>query len=1046
MKAELGRAAALRGENEKLSRVVESARKWQERSWLKRAFHRWRPPGEHPNRAGFLRRWERSFRKRRKQLVEWFLGKGGSSPQVPGGPTDGRHHDAFLPDAPIQPASAKDIYSWPRDYQYMLAHADKLGFLGSDPAEVDLENVFQPRISIITPVYNTEPEIFLRTAKSVLNQKYQNWEWVLANASAENHEIHASVEEFAKGDARIVHISLSENGGISRNTNVALAASKGEFVALLDHDDVLDDSALWEVAAVLQKQPELDIIYTDEDKIDNGGHRHTPFFKPDWSPEYLLNMMYVGHLTVYRRELIWERLKGFRQEYDGSQDYDAILRASELTERIFHIPKVLYHWGCVATSAASGAKDWARRTNLAAVAEAVRRRGYEGVIVEYPFANRPKLRISGNPLVSIVVPTDSLENVKSVIENLGQNTAYRNYEILLVTNSALISSLRPVFSYSSLVRFVPFDEPFNYSAKCNLGAEVALGSHVIFFNDDVSPVSADWIESLLELMQMKGVGAAAPKLLYENGLIQHAGMVTGVRRLLGTAFHCYPGDDAGYFSQIGAYHNASLLSAACLIVRRDVFLEVGGFDAVNTPIMHSDVELCFRLLEHGLRLVYTGFATLSHAGHKSLSVMEENERAESKVRHSSKVDLYVLHRWGARLARDPFFPPLVAYFVYHDSPVPWRIYAKDNVSERPGKGDILLISHDLSLSGAPLYVLSLAAELRRRGYYIVLMAPSDGVLRHSFEDLGIPVILDPACLSHPEMNRDFMAEFDVIYVNTVVCHRVVLAAKGDGLRVIWHIHEGEYGHGYVRDHAGATKALDMADVVIVPCESAKAGYAALAPARIRVVPYGIPEPRGAAPQGQASSAGGGPLRMIVVGSVEPRKNQKLVVEALRLLPPEMQDRVSVSFTGRILDPAYKAECVSISAGHPGIEWTGELPPEQVAKRIDASDVLICSSVDETGPLVALEAMALGKCVLSTPVGSVPEFIEHEVSGYVLSDWTPASMAQGILRLLAHPDDRRRVSVAARNAFLERYTIEQFMNRLLPCLEDAGLHARGKGGK
>ena len=281
---------------------------------------------------------------------------------------------------------------------------------------------------------------------------------------------------------------LPENLGVAENTNRALALASGDFIACIDHDDRLAPFALYEMAQAIARQPNGDIFYSDEDRMSAEGARHSPFFKPEWSPEYLLSSMYLGHLTAYRRDLV-ERVGKFRKEFDLSQDYDFALRASEQASEIFHVPHVLYHWREHPASGSAGGKPDARKTNLAALAAAMERRGLAADVLAYPTANRVRLKIARWPKVSIVIPTDSAERGKFLVEELPRMTSYPDYEVVIVTNSELAEQLEIIAAQGSVFRFVRYDDVFNFSDKCNLGAEAATGERLIFFNDDVETAS-----------------------------------------------------------------------------------------------------------------------------------------------------------------------------------------------------------------------------------------------------------------------------------------------------------------------------------------------------------------------------------------------------------------------------------------------------------------------------------------------------------------------------------------------------------------------------
>ncbi|HEY2139716.1 MAG TPA: glycosyltransferase, partial [Chthoniobacterales bacterium] len=597
------------------------------------------------------------------------------------------------------------------------------------------------KISLLTPVHDTSAAFLEEMFDSVASQTYPNWELCVVDAASNRPETIQTLRRWESRDERIRIERLAENFGIAENTNRALRLANGDFVACLDHDDVLAPFALYEVARAALEARDADIFYSDEDRLNAQGKRHRPFFKPEWDPELLCASMYIGHLSVYRRFLALE-LDGFRKEFDLSQDYDFALRATERARGIRHIAHVLYHWREHLESGSMGGKPNARRTNLAALADAMRRRNLPAEILEYPTANRARLKIQRWPRVSIIVPTDSPTRAQACLQELPRATKYPDLEIVMVTNSQLAESLKFIETENASIRLVPYDKPFNFSDKCNAGAAEATGERLIFFNDDVETDQPDWIQNLIEPLKNPEIGAVAPKLLYETGRIQHAGLVMGVRGLAGTAFHQRPSDSTEHFNLAQSERDVAALSAACLAMRHDDFRRVGGFDALHTPIAHSDIDLSFKVREAGLRCVYTPYATLRHAGHASIGVEETQHRVQTRTRPRDKASVFLLKRWAGYTTHDPYFPDNMRDWLHTDSPTPIRMSGRNDPNAViETSGDLLFVSHDLSLSGAPMMLFHAATWCKRHGMFVTMMTPEDGPLREKYEAEGIPVII-----------------------------------------------------------------------------------------------------------------------------------------------------------------------------------------------------------------------------------------------------------------------------------------------------------------
>ena len=886
----------------------------------------------------------------------------------------------------------------------------------------DLSKKFsrRPKISLLTPVHNPPAKFLEQMFTSVAAQTYDNWELCVVDAASERAETLEVLRRWEGCDQRIRLERLAENHGIAENTNRALQMATGDFIACLDHDDILAPFALYEVARALTEFPEADILYSDEDRLSEKGKRHAPFFKPEWDPELLTASMYLGHLTAYRRTLALE-LNGFRKEFDLSQDYDFALRATERAKSIHHIPHVLYHWREHPESGSTGGKPDARRTNLAALADAMRRRNLPADILEYPTANRARLKIERWPRVSVIVPTDSPTRAQACLEQLPRATKYPDLEVVVVTNSQLAESLKFIEPEDASVRMVEYDKPFNFSDKCNVGAAAATGERLIFFNDDVEAEQEDWIQNLIEPLENPEIGAVAPKLLYETGKIQHAGLVTGVRGLIGTAFHERPADTTEHVNFAQSLRDVSALSAACLAMRRDDFVKIGGFDADNTPIAHSDVDLCFKVREAGLRCVYTPFATLRHAGHVSIGFSEKQSRGG---RRQDKATTFLLKRWGAYVTHDPYFPDNMRDWLFLDSPTPIQMHAPQRAASVETSPDLLFVSHDLTLSGAPILLMQLAIWCQRNGMFVTVMSPSDGLLREKYVAAGIPLIVDPLCETGHESFEKFARDFDCVLSNTVRTEGAVRAAHKAGVPVIWWVHETEVGEHYLREEPKLRSALPLADAILAPTERTAAVYRPFTDAVVKSSPYGIPDV-GSETDGATTRGPEDPLRFLLLGSVEPRKGQDIFLEAISLLPEAAQKRAQFRILGRVMDPEFGERIRTAAARLANVSLDSETDHAAALNAIRQCDVLVCSSRDEALPVTILEAMSFGKAIVSARVGGVGEVLTEAEDALIVAREDPKGLANAMRRLIDNPDLARRLGNGGRATFETRFTQDRF---------------------
>ena len=507
---------------------------------------------------------------------------------------------------------------------------------------------YQPLISIITPVYNT-PAAWLREAiDSVLRQAYENWELILIDDGSTLDETIAQLKTIAQRDRRIQVIWRESTGGISAASNSGLEHAHGEWISLLDHDDLLEPDALFEVVKYLQDNPETDLIFSDEDKITEEGLA-APQFKPDWSPDFLLSYNYLCHFTTLRREVV-ERAGRFRPEFDGAQDYDLFLRVSELTTRIHHLPRILYHWRRSETSTSDNIrrKPQALEAGRLAVENHLRRRGERGhVTVDWQtHAYWVKRELRETRRISIIIATrDRIDLLSRCIASIISKTTYPNYEIIVVDNESKSEEAQEYFRNFEH-RLLQFNGPFNFSALNNLAVEQTNAPWLLFLNNDVEVIESEWLTVMAEHVQRPEVGAVGARLLYPNDTVQHAGVVLGVGGIAEHAFRHFPADAPGVSRQLQVTRNYSSVTGACLLTRRDVFEEVEGFDEEQLPVTFSDVDLCLKMRRAGYLIVYTPFAKLYH--HESASRRRSVEALETEV---------IRERWPEYLERDPYYNP-----------------------------------------------------------------------------------------------------------------------------------------------------------------------------------------------------------------------------------------------------------------------------------------------------------------------------------------------------------------------------------------------------
>jgi glycosyltransferase involved in cell wall biosynthesis len=525
----------------------------------------------------------------------------------------------------------------------------------------------KPKFSILMPVYNTPGEYLRQAIDSVLDQLYQDWELCIVDDASTSSEIRTLLEEYARKDARIRPSFRRMNGGIAACTNTALEMASGEWLVLMDHDDVLAEHALYLVAEAINGDPDTAIVYSDEDHIDATGRRCRPYFKPDWDYDLFLGQNLVNHLGAYRADLA-RRVGGFREGFEGSQDWDFALRvlSSAPSAKVHHIPFVLYHWRvtddsfsqtspmCALEAAQRAVNEHFTRTGQAAVASAVGRSNY-------PSHLRIKQSLpAAHPLVSIIIPTrDQCELLRNCIDGLVNRTDYEPVEIVIVDNG---SSEPDALAFLADLRSRPnvkvVDDPrqFNFSRLVNQGVAASSGGVCVLLNNDTDVINSGWLEEMVSHALRPEVGAVGAKLYYANDTLQHGGVILGLGGVAGHALRLSPRRSAGYFNQLNLTRNLSCVTAACVAIRREVYDTVSGFNERDLTVAFNDVDFCIRVRQVGYQIIWTPHAELYHYEYQSRGGETTREKAE---RFRSEVT-YMRKQWGPVLDSDPFYNPNLA--------------------------------------------------------------------------------------------------------------------------------------------------------------------------------------------------------------------------------------------------------------------------------------------------------------------------------------------------------------------------------------------------
>jgi GT2 family glycosyltransferase/glycosyltransferase involved in cell wall biosynthesis len=907
---------------------------------------------------------------------------------------------------------------------------------------------YRPLISIITPVYNILPSVLRDTIESVRAQTYDHWELCLVDGGSALEQLKPLLSDYAQQDERIHVTFLERNLGISGNSSVALEMAQGEYILLFDHDDLLAPNALYAIVQLLNEDSSPDIIYYDEDKITaDGVRRHSPWFKPSaWSPDLLLSTNYLMHSCI--RLTLVEQVGGFDPQMDGAQDWDLALRCTEQTQRMCHIPQVLYHWRQVAGSAASdvNAKLWAFDAQARCVAAHLRRLGVMTPRITSPTPGNVRILWPTFGLkVSIIIPTkDKLDVLQPCLTSILKRTTYAYYEIILVDTGSVQPETQRYYDQLALdyrVKVVRHPGPFNYSAANNVGARHATGDRLLFLNNDTEVLTQDWLDELVGWAERPEVGVVGCKLLRPDGTIQHAGIAMGVEGHGSHLFDGAPEHTYGPFGSSEWYRNYMAVTGACMLMRREVFEKLGGFDEAY-QVGYGDIELCLRAVEHGYRVVYTPFARLLH--HEGATRGFDQPPSDVLRAYMRMLPLI--------LNGDPFFSPNLSAMhrqptiaqpgeesihtrlthIMHDfGLIPDTDIVPESPSFSAAQSDsdaqpLLFITHDLSLSGAPLMLYGLAQQLQAKGYAVTIASPKDGPLHALCSESHISVIVDQRLLNDARVAYQLLMCYAVVLANTINSYRIVHAARAAQIPCVWWIHESRFGRQMAQNDLSVARAFAAADLVVFPARATAAMYHdMLGSINVNVIPLGIEKPQLVSSNDLIPRCPDS-LVLICVGSIEPRKGQDTLVRSIALLPEALLRRLDVYLIGGVIDWTFYKELINCTDQLPNVHMVGQASREQIAAYFATADICVLPSRDEVLPIVLLEAMAYGKSIIATNVGGVSEVIDHGQEGLLVQVEDHQDLARCLIRLIDDSALRRQLGEQARQHFLQDFTQERFV--------------------
>lgn len=874
--------------------------------------------------------------------------------------------------------------------------------------------------SIVIPVYNPELDYLEKCIESVLDQVYKNWELILVDDGSRITEHHSYLDELNKKYKNIIVIKNKENGGISKATNDGIKAAKGKYIIFMDQDDAITKDALFWFAKEVEKNPDLEWIYSDECKIDPAGKNLYSFYiKPDFSLSLLFSHMYTGHLTAYTKAII-EKAGYLRTQFDFSQDYDLALRISKIAKKISHINRILYFWRSIPGSGSSGGKDFARISNSGVIKDYYEKEGIEGICVPRLYCNYFLPKRKENDLVSIIIPSDSLTNLESCITNIHERTFYTNYEILVVSNSLVSKKLKKRFAGNDFIVPVPFDEPFNFSRKCNKGAAAAKGKYILILNDDVEVVYPDWIDRMIDKMCEPDVASVSPLCLDVNGGVQFAGMMSGIPGIITT---CFNGNN-GLKAESETFHHLLprdilICSGACCLIRKDYFDEVDGFDEINTPNGHSDVVLAFKFIQKGYRNVYNPSSIVKHIGNHT---WHEKEKAD-------KCDIFLLKHYSSFL-KDPYFTHC-QNFVYSPfyNNTNFKIYCPDKVANTEAKKDILFVTHELTLSGAPVVLLPAVKAALEQGLFVTVVSGADGPLKDEFLKLGVNVIVDNSYLMYPDAFKRFAVNFDFVWVNTIACAPVISILGKTRTKLIWWIHEGSYALTVFKKLM-PKKIENNVKIYYVSDYSRKIFTKEFSGYDGDILYFGFESlPKFKHEENNFVNFG-------IIGNIEYRKGYQRLVKAIDKLKPETKEKVRVHVLANKVDLQYKNIEKEISTEKTYVKYD-HIKRDQIYTFYKPLDCVIVPSLDEPFSMVACEGMSCGLPAIVSEETGAKDLLANRTNEYFVFK-TVKELTRYIEFVVKNKNDllENKLQEVRKNIITSQLSYEIFRNNFKNIIDSA----------
>ncbi|CAM4490247.1 glycosyltransferase [Paenibacillus macerans] len=885
--------------------------------------------------------------------------------------------------------------------------------------------------SIILLLERTEINMLERTLKSVQSQIYGRWElWAVDLGTKDRRGVNLFGRE-AEKDSRL-HL-LGSNGqkiGRAEAYNQALSKTLGDYIIFMHMGDQLTPDALYWAAKNLDERDNVDLLFSDECYVDENGNYFSFFFKPAWSPLLMIRSSYPGNFSAFRKATL-QKCGEFEKAFDSCALYEMTLRLSKRGGGIRHIERILYSTYAVEKTAEARRREISSRAK--ALSQHMWRMNYPAFIFEQDGQNFISKWRSEIPLVSVIIATDH-SAILSSLPHLLRNTAYPNFEIVIVSNSELSEEIGEAMSgLGERMILCPYDGPLNYSKKYNLGAEAAKGEYLVFLGDDMYIAQQDWLNHLLDVLDLPGIGAVSPavidsegKAVYMGGRIgQHGGELYECT-FLGQSF--YSKDDRALTLHMS--REVSVLSQYCFSVRKDVFLQVGGLNEKSTPNRYFGLDFSFRIQNKNLRCAFV-----------STSILLHKERiGERNTSPRDRAYLYIIKKWHTALKRDILFTDSMLQYSTDSDNLPNRLLLPENLLKGE-KGDILLVSHELSRTGSPQVVFEAAKVLKDQGYFPVVASPEDGPLSKDILAEEIPVIIDqdlskyrayrpnetPKSIS-PGIDN-LLKNFDLVLVASIVSHNFINCYNGSDIPFLWWIHDGGTGYNFLKNYlprylksnisvyCGGRYAQEM-------LEKYRPKY------YTEVLLYGVKDWADL----KEITVRREKILFLFPATFEIRKNQMLLLEAISMLPQAIAEKAEFLLIGKVGDELYYRSVYNKAKELTNVRISEPVPYDKLMDIYRETACVVVPSIDDPMPVVLAEAMMMSKIVLCSDMTGTARYIEDGVNGFVFSSKSASELEKKLEYIIGNFDTMNDVRKSGRKTYKQYFSQEIFTKNLVSVVE------------